>query len=170
MPPHRNDAGDTLIEVLIAIAVLGICIAALLAALMTAIRSSVEHRSLANIDAVLRSYAEAAKAQIELGSAPIYQPCPSVTSATYAGTTISLPADAPQPPAGWSAPFIVGIQYLHDTYNQNTQTNTSSGPDSVCASGPSCSPSPDYQLLTVSVTGPDGSSQSLTVGLRDPSC
>lgn len=172
MSPEANrvDVGDTLIEVLIAIAVLGLCIAALLGALMTSIRSSVEHRSLANIDAVLRSYAEAAKSQIELGPSPFYQPCPSTTSTSYAGQTIALPANAPPPPTGWSSPFIVGLQFLHATYNPNTQSNVVSGPDSVCTSGASCNPQPDYQLLTVGVVGPDGSSQNLTVGLRDPTC
>ena len=167
---RRGEAGDTLTEVLIAIAVLGLCLAALLGALLTSLRSSVEHRSFANIDAVLRSYSEAAKSQIELGPSPLYQPCPSVTNSSYAGQAITLPADAPLPPVGWTSPFIVGLQFLHDIYDPNSQTNVVSGPDSVCTSGPSCNPQPDYQLLTVGVLGPDGSSQNLTIGLRDPSC
>jgi large repetitive protein len=61
-----------LIEVLLAVVVISLTAVALLGGLVTAITSSAEHRSLASIDTLLKSFAETAKYQIEEQPSPLY--------------------------------------------------------------------------------------------------
>ena len=55
---RSGDAGDTLVELLVAITVIGIAAAGLLGGLAAAIGGSGSHRSLTSLDAVVRSFAE----------------------------------------------------------------------------------------------------------------
>ncbi|MDP9222734.1 MAG: hypothetical protein M3P18_02565 [Actinomycetota bacterium] len=57
----RGDAGESLIEIVVTIVVIGGAVTALLAALATAALSSATHRHLVTADTVMRSYAEATK-------------------------------------------------------------------------------------------------------------
>lgn len=57
-----GDAGETLVELLITVTLLGIVIVALLAGLATAVRLSDTHRAQANADVALEAAAEAVKA------------------------------------------------------------------------------------------------------------
>lgn len=59
---ERPDAGESLIEILISILLLGVSVAAVLAALANGSNMSAVHRSDTTADVVLRSYAEAVKA------------------------------------------------------------------------------------------------------------
>lgn len=61
----RSEAGDTLVEILVALVVIGITAIALLTAFATAITSSSEHRNLANNNIALWSVAETAFSQIQ---------------------------------------------------------------------------------------------------------
>ena len=63
----RGDGGDTLIEVLIALIILALSVSAILGMLVTAITTTSEYRSLATDNTVLKSFAEAAKYEIQLG-------------------------------------------------------------------------------------------------------
>ena len=63
--PPRSEDGDTLIEVLLAIVVLGLASVALLMAFATSISASAEHRSLTTFDTVLRTASEEAISQIQ---------------------------------------------------------------------------------------------------------
>jgi type II secretory pathway pseudopilin PulG len=147
-----SEQGDTLIEVLIALVIMSLAVVALLGGLVSSITSSAEHRSLSTIDTVLKSYAETAKYDIELQPSPWYLDCASVTSSTstYKGVTGPQVISAPSLPAGWSTSLT--IQYW------NTKTDVLD---------PLCQPN-DYQLLTLGVTGANGVSQTLTLGLRSP--
>lgn len=60
----KDDAGASLIEIVMAIVILGVVVSSLLAALGTAALSSKAHRDLTTADTVLRSYAEATKAAV----------------------------------------------------------------------------------------------------------
>jgi hypothetical protein len=157
----RPEAGDTLVEVLIAVVIIALTAASLLGALATTLTSSGEHRSLANIDTILRSYAEDAKYAIELSSTPWFSPCAAVVTSpqsltTYNGHTIPAPAGVP---SGWNPPYIVGIQYWNDT--SGTYESQAS-----CLAQPSPG---DEQFLTLGISAPSGVSQTLTIGLRSPS-
>jgi len=57
-----NDRGDTLIEILMAIVLIGAIFSAFVIALQTNSTASAEHRNLVTADALLRSSAEATKA------------------------------------------------------------------------------------------------------------
>jgi prepilin-type N-terminal cleavage/methylation domain-containing protein len=79
---RRTARGDSLIEVLIAVVIIGAIFAAFFAAISTSSSTSAAHRDFVTADALLRDYAEAAKAAARAD-------CP--TSATYTTTTTSLP-------------------------------------------------------------------------------
>src|SRR6516165_10030043 len=104
---RSSEAGETLVEMLIAIVIIGIAVTAILGALLTSMTASTQHRGLAVEDTLLRSYAEQAKQQIELQtptSSTSYQPsCQPSYSVSW-------------PPAGFTVPAgynvtITRIQY-----------------------------------------------------------
>lgn len=149
MRQPQDDFGETLVEVLMTVAIIGIALGALIGALTVSLSSSVEHRSLANIDTVLRSYAETIKYDVQLQSSPWYVDCAGVTSSAYNGRGVT----APPGPTGWTQPYIVGIQYLN---------GSTASLDNPCQAG-------DFQLLTVGLRGPDGTLEQMTFGVRSPS-
>jgi type II secretory pathway pseudopilin PulG len=69
---HLEERGDTLIEVLVAVVVIALAVTAIVGALVATIGASGEHRNLAVGDSLLKSYAENAKQQIQLGPAPLF--------------------------------------------------------------------------------------------------
>ena len=153
------DAGDTLVEVLLALLIISLCVVALMTGLVTSISGSATHRSLSSIDTVLKSYAETITSQVELQTtpAPLFTQCAQVTSTTYNGSAVAY-----APPAGFSV-AITGIEYW------NTSTNQF---DNVSAATCSQANSPDqsgFQLLTLKATAPGGVSQILQIGVRSPS-
>ena len=155
----RSEAGDTLIEVLISIAILGITIAALLGALVTTITSASEHRSLASLDTVLRSYAEQLKYDVQLqGTNSWFTQCATVSSPTtsppqYEGHTIT-PAN--QPPSAHYSVVVLGIKYWNDSTNNFDATCSAPGDQS------------GFQLVTLQAKAPNGITEPLSVGVRSP--
>src|SRR5262245_7635352 len=87
----RRDAGETLIEVLITMIILGGAIAALVGGISTTVLLSSRHRDLATANALLRSYAEAIKENARTG----YQPC-ATTYNNLTGRYVQ--------PTGWATP------------------------------------------------------------------
>lgn len=87
----RGDAGFSLPEMLITIAILGIAFVGILAALATLIRTSADQRTHADANAVLVSAVEAVK------SAGFVADC------TAAGTSYSAAAQSVEHPQGWAA-------------------------------------------------------------------
>ncbi len=61
---RSRDAGDTLVELLVAITVIGIAAAGLLGGLAAAIGGSGSHRALTSLDAVVRSFAETTRTSL----------------------------------------------------------------------------------------------------------
>ena len=90
---EHDDRGETLVEVLCTIIILGTAIAALLAGLGTTALNSARHRDMATGNALLRSYAEAVKQTTRSGY--VLNQCP----ANY-----NVPATAYTLPSGWAAP------------------------------------------------------------------
>ena len=165
---HADQGGETLIEVLIGVVIISITAATLLGALIVTLTSSGEHRSLANLDTVLRSSAETVTCDLELqpcdasapgsASGPWFGNCASVTSTTY--TVPRAPTQTFVFPSGYNL-TVTGIQYWNSNSSQFV-TDTSS----------SCQANPNeqtgYQLLTLSGTAPNGVSASLSVAVRSP--
>jgi type II secretory pathway pseudopilin PulG len=81
--PTCDDRGETLLEILITIVIMGAVFSAFFVAISSSSSASTAHRNYVTADALLRDYAEAAKAGARAA-------CP--TSTTYTTTTTSLPA------------------------------------------------------------------------------
>jgi len=89
---QRTDRGDTLIEIVIAVVIIGITVTALISSLAAAGTSAQFQRTSVETDTVLRNYAEATKAAARVctGTTDSYEPSfepPTgfTTSATPAG-------------------------------------------------------------------------------------
>jgi Tfp pilus assembly protein PilV len=104
---QRDEAGMSLVEIVIAIVILGAVVSALLAALATAAISTKSHRDLVTADAVLRDYAEATKSAVR-------------SSCTSAGATYSVTYSPPNgfttnSLTGQSCPATTTMQLVHLT-------------------------------------------------------
>ena len=87
--PQRDDRGETLIELVVAVAILGIASVAILGGLLLGIRTSVMHRNDASGGAYVRSFAEAIQTDVDANG---YKTCANAASG-YAGVTVlDLPA------------------------------------------------------------------------------
>lgn len=82
----RDDRGDTLVEVLVTVVIIGFAATAILGTLLISISSSTEHRFLANDDTLARSAVESIKQQAELQqtSSSTFVDCSTATSTTAA--------------------------------------------------------------------------------------
>lgn len=126
----RSESGDTLVEVLLTVVIVGIAFVALLAGLGTSVRLSGVHRGQANADIAIVSAADAVKTQP-------YVPCPDVTTASYSPTAgVSLPP-------GWSASNLT----ITAVYGWNGQQFT-----------PCQKEDGGLQLVSILATTPDGKS------------
>lgn len=104
---HRDEAGDTLVEICITLVIIGLVVGAFLATYATASTASKAHRDLVTADAVLRDYAEATKN--------------AVRSCTGGGSyTMTYPRPLPakfiaiSPPSGTvrSCPAVLSVQQV----------------------------------------------------------
>ncbi len=64
----RNERGETLVEVVMAIVLMGAIVAGYFTAYSTAANASTSTKNLATADTILRSYAEVVKASVERGT------------------------------------------------------------------------------------------------------
>ena len=71
-----QDAGDTLVEILISVAILGIVSAALIGGFLTAITTSAVYRAVANSDTVLRTAVDSVTTQMQQAPAAAFG-CPA---------------------------------------------------------------------------------------------
>jgi prepilin-type N-terminal cleavage/methylation domain-containing protein len=92
--PPRDDDGYTLIEVILAVAIMGITFVAVLSGIATTVVTARVHRDQADVSTVLVSASERVKAAAYV---------PGATSATYLGAAQT----APSLPAGWTSSVIV---------------------------------------------------------------
>ncbi|MGO8859374.1 MAG: hypothetical protein ACLQRH_01185, partial [Acidimicrobiales bacterium] len=137
--PRRSEAGDTLIEVLLALVILGLASVALLLAFATSIAGSAEHRTLATADTVLRTVAEETISQMQQNSSAAFA-CPSTFTAS------------PTVPTGYTVTSVT-VQYWSSTSSSFSSSNP-------CVVG-----SP--QLVTITVNS-NGVSYSISVVVEDP--
>ena len=85
----RGELGDTLIEVLVALLIIGIASVAIFGAYTSSILGSVQHRTMAQLDLALHNVVEQATSEIQLGQTPLFQPCATVSGTI---TTPSSPS------------------------------------------------------------------------------
>jgi Putative Ig domain len=136
-----------LVEVLLALAVIGLTSVALLSAFWTTISASAVHKDQATLSTVLKSFVEQTTYQLgrQGSTSPTFTPCATTTS--YSPLQLTQ---------GTYSASITGVQYWQ---SDNTW-------------GSSCSPSaapPQQELLTATATNSaTGSSQSLSFAVSDP--
>jgi Tfp pilus assembly protein PilV len=138
-----GEAGTTLVEVLITVAILGIAVVSIVGGMGTSIIGADYHRKQAQAHTVLVSAADSVKSQ----SANPYQAC--ATAAAYA------PATGVTLPAGWTAAAV--------TVRSVTYWNGSAFTASCPASDTK------LQLVTIQVATPDSrATESVSVVKRNP--
>src|SRR5579863_7697939 len=101
-----SEAGDTLIEILIAIVIIALTVTALLGALVTAITSSTTEQSLSTVDTVLNGFAQAA--QYEVQQTNVFTNCD-----TTPYRLIGAPSPASGPVGSSSTVFVTGFAANH---------------------------------------------------------
>ena len=72
--PGPNDEGETLIEVIMAVAIMGIAVVAIVGGIATTIFMSDVHRKEATAGAYVRNYAEAVTGHYDASASPSYLP------------------------------------------------------------------------------------------------
>ena len=115
--PQRGDRGETLIELVVAVAILGLAAVAILGGLMVSIRTSVMHRNDATGGAYVRSFAEAIQNDVDKNG---FKSCANAASGYASVAVADLPAGytkavmAVQSWNGttWGACTVDGIQRL----------------------------------------------------------
>lgn len=140
----RSVAGDTLLEVLIAMTILALAAVAIMTSFASAIGASAEQSHLSQINTILKSYAEVATADIQDNSAALYSSC--ATASYYTSKLTSLPSV----PSGYSV-AITSVTYWNG-----------SSFSSSCTSG-----STEPQLITIKVTGPSSTTGTLSFAVSD---
>jgi type II secretory pathway pseudopilin PulG len=107
---HRDEIGETLVEICIALVILGAVVSSFFAGFSTATKASSTHRDLVTADAALRDYAEATKTAVRAGCTggstytvsysppagftvnPLAgQTCPSTTAVKQVDLTVTMP-------------------------------------------------------------------------------
>jgi prepilin-type N-terminal cleavage/methylation domain-containing protein len=148
----QSEAGMTLVEVLVALAILGIAVITIVGGLGTASNASDRHRKQATADTVVKGYAEAIKQKDEVGA---YVGCTTATPtplSSYAPTSLH---------SGWTVPSgytasATAIKYWNPTAVA-FQSSCPSGNDQGA------------QLLTLSAQSADGrDTETVDIVLRKP--
>ena len=133
--PGGAEAGETLVEIMVTVAVVGIAFVAILGGIWTAIRVSDYHRKITTADVILRNFAEQVK---ERSGTYAYHPCVGGTSPDY---DVYVP---PAPNTTYTA-TVVARRYLTGySAGQPTWSNTCPATDLGA------------QELTLRVSGPNG--------------
>ena len=127
----RSDRGDTLLELIITVSVMGVALVAILGAFATGILMSDVHRKQATAGAAARDYAEAIQNMVAAGG---YVTCGNDSYAT---------------PPGFSAPSGYVASIVQITAGRYVEYWKAGWQDD-------CSPDPGLQRLTVQVRSNDG--------------
>jgi hypothetical protein len=89
----RDERGDTLVEVLVAVLIVGLTAVSLIGAFLISIAGSAVHRNVVTSDTLLRSFASRALYQIQLQPSPTFTTC--ATPTTYK-VVMAYPGNAAQ--------------------------------------------------------------------------
>jgi len=152
--PRSTDSGFTLVEVLVAVVILGIAAAGIIPAVRALILSSQDHRGQASADAVLRSYSEAVEEKVR----DLFVLCPTLAQVTPTAAEFSA--------SGWSlaiAPVstssspVAADYWIPSTADFRTGTwgNKTACTTAAATKCPTLSPTPpecDGGLMRVRVT------------------
>ena len=153
--PASSEAGESLVELMITVAIMGVSMVAILGAIWTTLRVADYNSKASNADVVLRAYAETMQ-QPDAGDEFDYVPC------TTAGGQVTYPAYAPPAPYEDYDATVTDVRYL----NGYTAGNEPVWSDTCLATDQG------LQEITLSVTGPVDdpevtSTETVTVLKRD---
>lgn len=141
---RSRDRGETLVELLVAIAILGVAGVAVMAGLLLSVKASDIHRRETTGSAYVRNYAEAVQNYVATSGASNYKPC--------AG-------------ANWYSPAKVGFT-VPTGFTANQSAALSVSPTGVTSS---CASDTGVQMVTLSVASSDNLvSERLSVVIRKP--
>ena len=152
MARKRGERGETLVEILVAVAILGVAGIAILGGMQMAVTASDLHRKETTGGAYVRSFAEAIQNYVStpVASGPSnYRPCSTATLDYY-------------------KPFVVGSLNIPSGFAVHQLAAKSVGPNGA-ATG--CGTDTGVQQVTLTVASTDAenpSTQSLTIVLRKP--
>ena len=128
MSPDRSERGDTLIEILLALVVLGLASISLIIAFSTSISASAEHRRLATANIILGSASQQIVAGVS-SQLSLFTSCagsPSNYTAYQAAAPITIPAPYNAAPTLYTA-TISNVQWWN--------VNTASFSNALCIQG-----------------------------------
>lgn len=146
-PDWRSDRGETLVELLVAVVILGIAGVAIVAGLEMSVKTSDIHRKQTTGSAYARSYAEAIEDYVA-SAAGNYVPCASGSS--YAPATVGF---AGALPAGYTASHSAALRV----------------PPGGGVAGPCSGNDTGVQQIAITIASNDGrAAEELTVMLRKP--
>lgn len=138
----RDDGGETLIELIVALSILGIAAVAILAGVMTSIRASTLHRNEASGGTYVRSFAEAIQNHVDTSGG--YASCGSAAT-VYEGVVV------PSLPSGYTKKVTDVQSWTGSVWGACTTTGI------------------QRVRLTITTTGGDAKAdENLTVVLRQP--
>lgn len=150
MSVRPDEAGDTLIEVLITLIIISLCGLSLMTAFSATISGSAQQRSLAGNDVILRTVTEAAFSQIQQNQPPWYDPC--ATTSTYNNDFqlfLKNQGSNPLLPTGYTVTLTMQNEVLGSS--GTWQPSDASTPLAGCST---MTMAP--QLVTANVTAPNG--------------
>jgi trimeric autotransporter adhesin len=165
---RRPETGDTLIEVLLAVMVMGISSAAILLAFGTSIFGSSEYRGLATTDTVLRTVAEEVTNDLQIQSTTMWLNCSGVfafdTTANPTGQTVV------QVPSSYKVSSITATYWSSSQGTYVAQTASELPPNTVScptAGQPPVLLSNPSALVTITIAS-GANSYSISTVVNDP--
>lgn len=140
-----SDSGETLVETLVAIAILSLAAVAILAGVELSTKASDMHRKQTTGGAYVRSYAEAIEKYVDTAGADNYKPCAAANAYNVAAVTNQLDL-----PAGYTARHTAALGL------------TSTGSTTSCADI-------GVQRIDLTISSDDGrAAEDLVIVLRRP--
>ena len=150
-----NSTGETLIELIIAVAIMGITVVAIVGGIATSILMSDIHRKQTTAGAYVRSYAEAVQTYVAAGNFD------ATTSPDYGASTVLTPntwAQFTAPNTGINSPDV-SVRCWDDAQQKFPEPPAGNG----------CTAGSTLQQVTLNVSSTDSrASESLVVVVRKP--
>lgn len=148
---RRREAGETLVELILAVAIMSIAVVSVAGALATGVRASDQHRKHATAGAAVRAFAEALHASVWSSDGYLEDIC---GTGDPASAYLDRLGDIYTPPANYQA-SVTQVRFWH--------------PNGTTGSFESGCPDVGLQLLTLEVATADGRvTETLDVVLRKP--